>query len=235
MIVAIYARFSSVSDLEKTSSIEAQIEMCKQKAVENGWVVDENHIYIDRAISGSTINCPAFQQMLNAIESNYLPNVLITKYTSRLFRNEESSRILKNMYLKLSEFSIERYGELRKNLVISYFQNKLRGDVKPDQFNLRFRDVQEAEDMHLDRYLFEPLRIFVNLDALPRVWRTSHDQIECMSMLSRKKVFATSFDGPVSFEDIPDRSDTKETKISKKFKDNVNGKINSTILYDHTF
>ena len=34
MIVAIYARFSSVADLEKTSSIEAQIQMCKQKAME---------------------------------------------------------------------------------------------------------------------------------------------------------------------------------------------------------
>ena len=88
MIVAIYARFSSMADLEKTSSIEAQIQMCKQKAIENGWVVDENHIYIDRSISGSTINRPAFQQMLNAIESNYFPNVLITKDTSRLFRNE---------------------------------------------------------------------------------------------------------------------------------------------------
>ena len=91
MIVAIYARFSSVADLEKTSSIEAQIEMCKQKAVENGWIVDENHIYIDRAISGSTINRPAFQQMLTAIESNYFPNVLITKDTSRLFRNEREA------------------------------------------------------------------------------------------------------------------------------------------------
>ena len=91
MIVAIYARFSSVADLEKTSSIEAQIQMCKQKAVEDGWVVDENHIYIDRAVSGSTINRPAFQQMLNAIESNYFPNILITKDTSRLFRNEREA------------------------------------------------------------------------------------------------------------------------------------------------
>ena len=34
MIVAIYARFSSLADLEKTSSIEVQVEMCKQKAIE---------------------------------------------------------------------------------------------------------------------------------------------------------------------------------------------------------
>ena len=38
MIVAIYARFSSLADLEKTSSIEAQIQMCQQKAVEDGWM-----------------------------------------------------------------------------------------------------------------------------------------------------------------------------------------------------
>ena len=91
MFSAIYALFSSVADLEKTSSIEAQIDMRKQKAVEDGWVVDENHIYIDRAVSGSTINRPAFQQMLNAIESNYFPNILITKDTSRLFRNEREA------------------------------------------------------------------------------------------------------------------------------------------------
>ena len=55
MIVAIYARFSSVADLEKTSSIEAQIQMCQQKAIENGWVVDQNskmeyneHSYLEK-------------------------------------------------------------------------------------------------------------------------------------------------------------------------------------------
>ncbi len=34
MIVAMYARFSAVADLGKTSSIEVQIQMCKQKAME---------------------------------------------------------------------------------------------------------------------------------------------------------------------------------------------------------
>ena len=34
MIVAMYARFSSVADLEKTSSIEVKIQRCKQKAME---------------------------------------------------------------------------------------------------------------------------------------------------------------------------------------------------------
>ena len=48
MIVAIYARFSSVADLEKTSSIEAQIEMCKQKAVENG----SNYLRLGTVILG---------------------------------------------------------------------------------------------------------------------------------------------------------------------------------------
>ena len=63
MIVAIYARFSMV-DLEKTSSIEAQIEMCRQKAIENVWVVDENHIYIDRAVSGSLLTDLLFNRCL---------------------------------------------------------------------------------------------------------------------------------------------------------------------------
>jgi len=50
MIVAIYARFSMV-DLEKASSIEAQIEMCRQKA-------------IDRAVSRSLLTDLLFNRCL---------------------------------------------------------------------------------------------------------------------------------------------------------------------------
>ena len=65
--------------------------MCRDLADTNGWYVDDNHIYIDRSKTGSTIHRPAFQQMLSNMESGYFPNVLITKDTSRLFRNEQEA------------------------------------------------------------------------------------------------------------------------------------------------
>ena len=39
MIVAIYTRFSPGNDPEKTSTIEAQIQMCRDLADTNGWYV----------------------------------------------------------------------------------------------------------------------------------------------------------------------------------------------------
>ena len=89
MIAAIYARYSSGQDREQSSTIEAQIAMCKEKALANGWEVD--NIYVDRAILGATVNRPAFQEMLTAIESGRFPNVLVTKDDSRLFRNEREA------------------------------------------------------------------------------------------------------------------------------------------------
>ncbi len=38
---AIYARFSPGADREKSSTIEAQIAMCRQKAEADGFSVDE--------------------------------------------------------------------------------------------------------------------------------------------------------------------------------------------------
>ena len=48
MIAAVYARYSSGQDREQSSTIEAQIAMCKEKALANGWEVDSDHIYICR-------------------------------------------------------------------------------------------------------------------------------------------------------------------------------------------
>ena len=94
MTAGIYVRYSPGADREKSSTVEAQIEMCRQKARSEQIEVDEHHIYVDQSISGASIgNRPAFQRMLNAIESNTFPNVLITKDTSRLFRNEQEAGI----------------------------------------------------------------------------------------------------------------------------------------------
>ena len=61
--VAIYARYSS--DLQRPSSIEDQVRQCREAAARNGWVVADEYIRSDAAISGrsrvgdfATLNWP---------------------------------------------------------------------------------------------------------------------------------------------------------------------------------
>ena len=51
MKIAIYARYSSENQNEK--SIDDQIRVCKKYIEENNLYCNENHIFIDEAISGS--------------------------------------------------------------------------------------------------------------------------------------------------------------------------------------
>ena len=60
----IYARYSSNSQTEQ--SIEGQLNVCNKFAQDNGlYIVDT---YIDRAMTGTNDNRPAFQQMLSDSE-----------------------------------------------------------------------------------------------------------------------------------------------------------------------
>ena len=42
--------------------------MCREKAASEGLTIDEDHSYIDRGVSGSTIQREGFQQILANIE-----------------------------------------------------------------------------------------------------------------------------------------------------------------------
>ena len=57
---AVYGRFSS--DIQKDSSIEDQIEVCRRYAGQRGWTITK--IYEDRAISGASTARPGFQAMV---------------------------------------------------------------------------------------------------------------------------------------------------------------------------
>ncbi len=66
MRVAIYARYSSENQSEK--SIDDQIRVCKNYITEHNMTIDDRHIYIDEAISGSIINRPGLQALERAAE-----------------------------------------------------------------------------------------------------------------------------------------------------------------------
>ena len=89
MIAAIYARKSTdqsgVTDEEK--SVTRQIEHGKAYAVRKGWVVADEHIYVDDGISGAEfVNRPGFLRLMNALKPRPPFQVLIMSEESRLGR-----------------------------------------------------------------------------------------------------------------------------------------------------
>ena len=65
--------------------------MCCEKSAADGIAIDEDHIYIDRGVSGSTIQRDDFQHMLANIHVGNFPDVLYAKDDKRLFRNEREA------------------------------------------------------------------------------------------------------------------------------------------------
>ena len=61
MRVAIYARYSSENQSGK--SIDDQIRVCKNYIQEHEMSVDDKHIYVDEAISGSIVNRPGYRSL----------------------------------------------------------------------------------------------------------------------------------------------------------------------------
>ena len=51
MRCAIYARYSS--DLQRESSVEDQIRNCREFAKRQGWIILEDYVRSDQAVSGA--------------------------------------------------------------------------------------------------------------------------------------------------------------------------------------
>ena len=59
-LAVVYARYSS--EKQNDQSIEGQLDICQKYAAQNGLEIVDT--YIDRAMSGTNDQRPAFQQML---------------------------------------------------------------------------------------------------------------------------------------------------------------------------
>ena len=87
MRCAIYARFSS--DLQRETSIEDQVRQCRAYAASKGWVILDDYVRADQAVSGAAL---AGRDALNALmaESKRKPRPfdrILVDDTSRLARN----------------------------------------------------------------------------------------------------------------------------------------------------
>lgn len=86
---AIYARYSS--EMQRESSVEDQVRKCRDYAARQGWVVVEDYVRYDQAISGAMFEQrTALQSLIASAEQNPLPfDLLLVDSTSRLARNAE--------------------------------------------------------------------------------------------------------------------------------------------------
>jgi len=75
MKVAIYARYSSENQSEK--SIDDQVRVCKNYIQANEMTVEDAHIYVDEAISGSIINRPGLSALERAAENKEFEAVVV--------------------------------------------------------------------------------------------------------------------------------------------------------------
>ena len=84
MRVAIYARYSSENQSEK--SIDDQIRVCRNYIENHEMTIEERHIYINEAISGSIINKPGLQALESAAGNKEFDAVAVDDL-SRLSRS----------------------------------------------------------------------------------------------------------------------------------------------------
>ncbi len=87
MRCAIYARYSS--DLQRDSSVEDQIRKCREFAEKQGWIVLENYVRFDQAVSGAALaGRKALLSLIEAAKQKPRPfDRLLVEDTSRMARN----------------------------------------------------------------------------------------------------------------------------------------------------
>ena len=105
MKVAIYARYSSENQSAK--SLDDQIRVCKAYASQNNFLVEDEHIYVDKAISGSIVNRPGLQALEKAAENKEFDTIIVDDL-SRISRSNHQmlTLVLKFNYLQIKIISV---------------------------------------------------------------------------------------------------------------------------------
>jgi DNA invertase Pin-like site-specific DNA recombinase len=90
MNVALYARYSS--DLQRQSSIEDQLALCKVHAARQGWRV--SHEYADSKLTGATLLLrPGIQRLMKDAARGHF-DVLLAEPLDRFSRDQEDTAAL---------------------------------------------------------------------------------------------------------------------------------------------
>src|SRR2546422_983204 len=90
MICAIYARKSNEQNglADEAKSVTRQVEHARAYAAKKGWVVADEHVYVDDGISGAIFGAgrPGLARLLNALRPRPPFQVLVMSEESRLGR-----------------------------------------------------------------------------------------------------------------------------------------------------
>lgn len=84
LTAAIYVRSSSPG--EKRETLDNQAKRCKQKAKGEGYTIPADYILIDSGVSGSTMNRPGFNKIMELAEEGKIQAVIVYKL-NRFARN----------------------------------------------------------------------------------------------------------------------------------------------------
>jgi len=105
MRAAIYARYSSENQSEK--SIDDQTRVCKNYIKEHRMTIDDEHIYVDEAVSGSLVNRPGLQALEEGMENKEFGAVVVDDL-SRLSRSNHQmlTLVLKFDYHQVKLISV---------------------------------------------------------------------------------------------------------------------------------
>jgi site-specific DNA recombinase len=105
MKAAIYARYSSENQSEK--SIDDQVRVCKNYCKEHEITINDEHIFIDEALSGSLLNRPGLQALDKTAENKEFEAVVVDDL-SRLSRSNHQmlTLVLKFNYYQVKLISV---------------------------------------------------------------------------------------------------------------------------------
>ena len=95
LCVGLYARFSTTH--QRDASIEDQLRRCAAYVRSLGGQVNDEMIFSDAAISGSSLARPAFERMMSLIKRGVI-NVVVTEDVSRISRDfADSASVLREL------------------------------------------------------------------------------------------------------------------------------------------
>ena len=101
MIAAVYARKSTeqTGTDGKEKSVERQVDHARRYAYSKGWMVTEEHVYVDDGISGAEfVKRPGFIRLMNTLKPHPPFQILIMSEESRLGREQiETAYALKQI------------------------------------------------------------------------------------------------------------------------------------------
>ena len=201
--VAVYARYSS--DRQRDASIEDQVRRCREHIDRLGGVFDPELVFTDHAVSGASLQRPAFEALMARVRDRHRSvDVIVTEDLSRVSRDfADAARVFKELeFLRVPLLGVaDGIDTSARGAKLNYTLKSLIADVYLD--DLRDKTLRGLEGRALAGfstgglplgYRSEPVvgphgetigrRIVVDEERAPIVWRIFRDYADGRSIIS---------------------------------------------------